>query len=299
MAQRVFWNYQEALTSFDIGKMLAGIFFPGRYTGFDTKSNPSGLNLSLTHASTGIQQSGINGTLTNKTGVWISPQGSVIQENATVAIGAVAANSSGNPRIDLIIGDYLKPVSASAAATYAIVTGTPGATPVAPANPDNTRKTILGYLLVPDGTTTDLSGCTYTKADIPLVGGETRTVYSAVANLALSGGWTSTNVADNTKVDIEVRTGATNTIRFMNNLVSPTGNNAGTIITLPGYMRPRERTKVLVTCGPIGGSPEFIAVLDIQTSGAVNLKLPAAATLSGNTSTDVDVYVNGLSIPIG
>lgn len=300
MAQRVFWNYQEALTSFDLGKMLAGILFPGRYTGFDTKSNPSALNLSLTHAATGIQQSDINGSLTTKTGVWISPQGSVIQENATVVIGSVAANSSGNPRIDLIIGDYLKPVSSSASATYAIVTGTPAATPVAPANPDNTRKVILGYLLVPDGTTTDLSGCTYTKADIPLLGGEARPDYSAVANLSLSNSWTSTNVADNTKVDIEVRSGATNTMRFMNMVTSPVGINSDAIITtLPAYLRPREKVRVPVSCSAPGDvAGVYMGVVEIEASGKVQVVVPAATSLSGDSTTQVDVYLNHIIVPL-
>ncbi len=288
MAQRVFWNYQEALNSFDFGKMMAGLFFPGRYTGFDTKSYAS-LVLSLTHAATGIEQSDASGVLTNKTGVWVSAQGAVIQENATVSIGSVAANSSGNPRIDLIIGDYLKPVSATAAATYALVTGTPGAIPAAPANPDPTRKTILGYLLVPDGTTTDLSGCTYTKADIPLIGGEARPVYSGTTLQTLTGNWKGLDGVATTLTVTKNLLGAT-LIQFSDDVRNIVGTT-GEIMLLPSGYRPTQITYVPVITSEVAGTNLAQCRLKILTTGRI--------TVEGQVNNlDTLVYLRGLLITL-
>lgn len=297
MAQRVFWNHQEALKSFDFGKMMAGLFFPGRYTGFDTKSFSS-MVLSLTHAATGIQQSDINGSLTNKTGVWISPQGAVIQESATVSIGTVASNSSGNPRIDLIIGDYLKPVSSTASATYALVTGTPGATPAAPANPDTTRKVILGYLLVPDGTTTDLTSCTFTKADIPLIGGEARAVYHTESDYTLDNSWTSSDAVDDSKVTIRINAGPVPSFQFMEVLKSPGGSNVPSFVTLPTNLRPVEDMWFPVTCTDPGGGIRFLAAMHIRSTGECMIDVPHNTSDPGDGSTPVWLYLHNLIIPI-
>lgn len=296
MAQRVFWNYQEALNSFDFGKMMLGIFFPGRYVGFDTKSFSS-MNLSLTHAGTGIQQSDAAGVLTAKTGVWISPQGAVIQENATVVIGAIAANSSGNPRIDLILGDYLKPGSSSAAATYAVVTGTPGASPVAPANPDPTRKVILGTLLVPNGTTTDLTSCTFTKADSPLLAGEARPVWSTSTEYALQNSWKT--ITDGTDITIKANSVATRSFQFVDHVKNQSGSNAATIVTLPADLRPTEDLYFPVSCSDIGGGAFYLAQLYIRTNGEVRVIMPATATLPGNGTMHLQVYLRHLIIPVG
>lgn len=291
MAQRVFFNWQENLKSFDTLQAFSGVLFPGRYCGFDTKSY-TGLALSLTHASSGIIQSDINGTLTAKTGSWVSPQGSVIQESATVSIGNVTANSSGNPRIDLIVGQYLKPPTSSASATYLIVAGTPAATPVAPALPNTHMNVILGYLLVPNGTTVDLASCTFTPANIPLLGNETRPTYSVTTEVNMSNDWAADDLSSSSIVINVFKKGvATNQMSFEKHIRNSVSSSQ-VVMTLPVGHRPAFDIYIPVLSDRITSPGTYTAsFLKITSAGVVTVINPAHAS-------DCRVYTKGIVISL-
>jgi hypothetical protein len=297
MAQKIFFNHEDVIKSFDYGRWLNGILAPGRYTGFDTKSY-SGLTLSLTHAGSGFVQSDINGALTAATGIFISPQGGVVQENGTISIGAITANSSGNPRIDLIWADYLKPVAAIGSATYGKTNGTPGAVPVAPANPDNTRKIVLGTLLVPDGTTTDLAGCTFTPAAVPLLGNAPAPVAYSEADYSLVGAnWTSDNAIDTDKVKVRKNLTGPPTIQFLDNILNAVDNSEA-IFTLAADLRPAKDIINIISASDVAGAVFFPARLSIKSNGDVRLMMPAWTAAPGSTGTSIRAYITGHLIPI-
>ena len=289
MAQKIFWNWQQVLTSYEFGQSLMGVLFPGRYCGFDTKAY-SGMTLSLTHASSGIIQTDISGTVTTATGVWVNKQGMTVQESATVSIGAVTANASGDPRIDLIIGDYLKPSAAVGSATYQIVTGTPGAVPVAPAVPLPARQVILGYLLVPAGTSVDLASCTFTKAYTPLLGGETRPLPSVV-NPTMGSDWAPTDgVSTLTSMDVKKINAANFLITFMSHVYTST-SSAGTVMTLPVGTRPTIDYYIPIITSRFNLSGQQQSILKIATNGVVTIINPAHAT-------DCVIWLRGLVLDL-
>lgn len=277
MAQKIFFNWQDAVKSYEFYQSLLGIIWPGRYCGFDTKSS-SGLALSLTHAASGIVQTTAAGSATTKTGLWINPQGSIIQENATVLIGNIAANSSGNSRIDLIVGNYLKPASASAVASYSIIQGTPAGSPVAPALTTPTQQVILGYLLVPDGTTANLTSCTFTPATIPLLGNEDRPVYSTVIVEQTANDWFGQdNLSSSQDLPIKIYNLAQKAFVFMVNFVNGT-NSSQVITTLPVSLRPVVDYYIpIITSMDVDNSTQQ-SVLKITTAGVVTVLNPIDAT---------------------
>lgn len=287
MSQKLFWNWQQVLTSYDLGQSFMGILFPGRYCGFDTKSF-SGMTLSLTHAGSGIIQTDINGTVTTATGVWVNKQGMCVQEDATLSIGAIAANSSGDPRIDLILGNYLKPPAAVGSATYQIVTGTPGPNPVAPAVPLPARQVILGYLFVPNGTTVDLTNCIFTPANVPQLGNSNRTYEDVTVSFA-SINWVGKN--GNTATTVIRKDLKNNSITFTQDLYSI--DTTQTIMTLPvGYRPTKDLYISVLTDTVLVGSVVIAAALKITTAGVVTLIDTMAPPPQDNN--DCLVHVKGL-----
>ena len=278
MAQRVYFNYQQALGSYEFGREKLGILFPGRYCGFDTKAY-TGLTLALTHAASGIVQTDASGTQTAKTGSYMTPQGSVIQEDAQVTIGAVASNTSGNPRIDLITAEYIKPVSGSTAATYQVVTGTPGAIPVAPALPSAFKRVILGYLLVPTGTTVDLSTCTFTPATTPLIGNEARPVYYTDYQVNCANNWAFINdISSGLVINIRKNEVTKNSTMVIQGDLTNATAASQTICTLPTQLRPLQNLYIPIISTKNDNTTETSSILKITTAGVVTLITPANAT---------------------
>lgn len=182
MAQRRFWNWRDDDYTLDLSQEKLGIIDSGRYRGFEYDASTSGMGLVLSHLGTGVGKVDLASIATPKMGVWVSQQGVVITEDAALAPLAVSPNTSGNPRIDLVIGShhYVQAVG-GVVATYSIVQGTPAASPVAPALPNPTKDVVLGTLLIPNGTTA-LSVGMYTPSRIPLFANDQNLVriYGAV-----------------------------------------------------------------------------------------------------------------------
>lgn len=174
MAQDRFWNWQDDDSTFRLNWRELGIFDPGRYRGFEVVGGfAAGLNLSLAHTTTGIAKTILGAASQTIFGVWYSRQGVVICENAPIVL-PIAANGSPNPRIDLIVGFHEYIITAGgAAATYAVIQGTPSASPVEPALTLPNSQVILGRLFVP-ALMADLTdaGVVYTPASPPNYAGD-------------------------------------------------------------------------------------------------------------------------------
>jgi hypothetical protein len=159
MAQKRYWNFKDPDNVRDINRWLLGILPKGLYYGFDTIDLDSTLVLKIRHTNTGQIESKNDNTASNLIGKFITPQGIVVTEDAVVTVSGVSANSSGNPRIDIVVATSIFVETVGGAnVTYSIIQGTPGSNPVAPSLANELTQTIIGYLYVPNGTTALNSG---------------------------------------------------------------------------------------------------------------------------------------------
>lgn len=174
MAQKRYFNYKDDDSTFDFNQSTVGIIDAGRYRGFEFDQLP-GLSLNLIHTdATGIVKVALDGVTETTYGLWVSRQGTIVTEDATIVL-PIAAGDPSLPRIDLIVGQHkYDPIIGGAVAVYVVITGTPSATPSEPALTIPTQQTIIGRLYVPASMTslTD-AGVTYTPAPVPDFGGDT------------------------------------------------------------------------------------------------------------------------------
>ena len=181
MAQYRRWNWEDDDSTFDMNWRDLLFFPPGLYTGFDAKNLGSSGTLAfvLWHNATGVRKVDESLSSTPKNGLWRTKQGVCVYEDDVIPL-TLGANLSSFPRIDLVVGthQYLE-TPGGAVATYQIIQGTPGATPVAPALTFPNQQVILGTFYVPAGTT-DLAavGLTYTRSLTPAFAGDPSIVYT-------------------------------------------------------------------------------------------------------------------------
>lgn len=168
MAQKRLWEWQHDDLTIDMDQWLSAQISPGTYCGFDF-SPTADLNLTLVHSVTGFKFRKKDLSMTDFMGEVITQQGVIITEDAPIILPIVANNSS-NPRIDIIVLSHLydDDVVDGRPAEYSIVTGTPSATPVAPAVADATTDIIIATIYLPGNTTLlNASGIVYTKPEVP------------------------------------------------------------------------------------------------------------------------------------
>lgn len=171
MGQSSFHNFKATLLSNDMNRWLLGIFEPSRYRGYD-QMNVTGLNFTLAHTVTGIKQTKEDLTQTAETGIVLTKQGYVIQEDAAISGLSCSTNASNAfTRIDLVVLTHqdVNTIGGSPA-TYSVVTGANGG-PVEPALPNPNYQIIIGTISIP-ANASDLSGATYTPSKAPLLGGQ-------------------------------------------------------------------------------------------------------------------------------
>ena len=170
MAQFIFWNWQDDDSTKNLNHRSLGLHEPGRYRGFDAVSFaiPGGMVLRLEHTLTGVDCTKFDDPTfsVERRGVLLTKQGVVIHDNGALDFN-INPNSSGNPRIDLIIAEHnYVDIPGASIVIYSVIQGTPSATPSAPSLGLNPQiKTIIGELYIPNGTTalTD-PGVVYTPA---------------------------------------------------------------------------------------------------------------------------------------
>ncbi len=163
---RVHYQYKDDDDSFSLNNWKLGIMPVGRYGGFDfgatpTANIPFSGGLVLGHHTTGYNYPNLAApptTSSNKFGTLRLLQGGILDEDRTLnqtlyhTAFTIAANSSGNPRRDLIYVTHWHVQSTGGMAPiYGKVQGTPAANPVTPSVPNPLTDTAIGYLEVPDG----------------------------------------------------------------------------------------------------------------------------------------------------
>lgn len=170
MAQRIYFNFQDNDSTFDLNFAQLGIADAGRYRGFDAVLG-AGLTLTLNHLTTGVEK--VKEDLNTQIyGVWKTKQGGIVTETDPITL-PISAGDATFDRIDLIVGqhEYIQ-VAGGSAAVYSVIQGTPAANPVAPALSLPNRQVVLGQIYIP-ANTTDLNGAgvVYTQADAPYFAG--------------------------------------------------------------------------------------------------------------------------------
>lgn len=143
MAQERFHNYEAGIISFSENRRLSGILSPGRYYGFDTFVSTGTLTFKLQHLS-GYVRTDIDGLAEAAAGIFVTPQGTVVTEDAEVTGFTVVTNvANAFERIDAVIAEHSHVESGGgAAATYSVIQGATGG-PVAPALTDPPNPSII------------------------------------------------------------------------------------------------------------------------------------------------------------
>lgn len=166
MTQVRFHNYKRPVVSFDENQRLMGIIKSGRYAGFDTMTNVSGLSFEIAHTKTGVIKSKVDLTQTPRIGVIVTPQGTIINEDANLALSVDTNAGNANIRVDLIVYTHNHVIaSGGAAATVSIIKGALGSF-TKPALPSPAIQTVIGMLLIP-ANAANLNTATYLAATHP------------------------------------------------------------------------------------------------------------------------------------
>ena len=170
MAQRIYFNYQDNDSTFDLNFAQLGIADAGRYRGFDPVLG-AGLILTLNHLTTGVEK--VKEDLNTQVyGVWKTKQGGIVTETDAITL-PISAGDATFDRIDLIVGqhEYIQ-VAGGTAAVYSVIQGTPAASPVAPALSLPNRQVTLGQIYIPANTTNlNDPDVVYTQAETPYFAG--------------------------------------------------------------------------------------------------------------------------------
>lgn len=271
MAQRVFWNWEDDDLTRDLARSMNGYLPSGLYRGFDFGVQDS-MTLKLVHTVTGFDEANANQDgLTNKKGLWRTVLGATVTEDTEVTIPITDADPT-HPRIDLIIGSHTYVQSPGGQpAFYAVVAGTPAASPVAPAVPNPITDVIIGLLYVPAGIT-DLSdpGVIWTKSDFPHLGGKPDDFnndndYSS--NFYVADGDTRKVAIGKLDAALKALSDATNAaitdiFNKMTVVVNPTGNTSilvteRSVPVVPG----RKEFEVSVNVVDLGDNPNLLQIL--------------------------------------
>ena len=172
MTQTRFHNYKRPVTTFEENRRTVGIIGSGRYAGFDTFTQLLSLTFSLDHtAIDGIRHISEAEAYENYAGVYVTPQGLIIKEDATITSGLTALTNAANAfeRIDAIVATHeWNNTIGGNAATYSVIKGADGG-PVYPDATNPQKQTILGYLHIP-ASASNLSSATYEMAETPGLG---------------------------------------------------------------------------------------------------------------------------------
>lgn len=179
--QTRFHNYKRGLVSIDENHRLLGIVKPGRYTGFDTMTSIVGLSCQIAHTKTGIVKTNIDLTQTPPTGVFVTPQGVVVNEDEPVPVSFDTNFGNTFSRADLIIYSHTHVTTpGGAAATLSIVKGPVGEFTL-PLVPNPTTQVVVGVMVLPAGAT-NLSTATYLPKTVPGVRNQIVEMYTGPAD---------------------------------------------------------------------------------------------------------------------
>lgn len=176
MAQQRFWSWKDDDSSFNLSQEKLGILDAGRYRGFGYASSTTGMNLKLDHSLRGFKQVNLALTASGLLGLWITRQGVTVIEDGAITL-PISDGDATYDRIDLIVGEHEQVASVGGiAATYSVIEGTPSAFPTRPSLPLPNKQVVLGWLLVPAGTTT-LTADMYHEENVPTLAQDVMIAY--------------------------------------------------------------------------------------------------------------------------
>ena len=129
MTQKRYHDYLSAQTAWTDAQQFLGILEPSRYRGFDAFTAPNATTINLSHSNTkALRATNLAGTLSANTGVWLTKQGVVIEEDGSITLTSSNFDNSGggvtHERVFAIYGEHLHiNTVGGASATYGIKSG--------------------------------------------------------------------------------------------------------------------------------------------------------------------------------
>ena len=270
--QTRYHNYKRGLISIDENQRLLGIIKSGRYAGFDTMANISGLSCEINHTQTGIQKTKLDLTQTPLTGVFVTPQGTIINEDA--AINVVFDTNSGNAqsRADLIIYSHNHVTTPGGAnALLSIIKGPIGSF-VLPALPNPATQTIIGVMVLPPNAT-NLSGAKYLPSTAPGIKNRIVEMYSGSAATIPAGYTLCNGIGTDSKL---------NPIPDLRDRFIVGYNPADTDYNTVGKLGPKV---------PISGDPEFVGYEVIDLGKKIKQKAGSVGSHKHFTQFNYDDWV--------
>lgn len=163
MAQRIFWNWLDEDSTFDLSRWMIGIIEAGLYRGFDADAFGPELILTLTHTPTGAVRTNIDRTRSGLYGIVVTKQGCVVQQDDDVILAVSPVTVA---RQDLVVLEHeYKELAGGVAATVKIIAGTGSGIPEL-TNPN--IQVPLGVLTLPENCTgLNQAGVSYVKSKLP------------------------------------------------------------------------------------------------------------------------------------
>jgi hypothetical protein len=154
MTQTRYHNYGSAQGAWTDAQQFLGVLTNARYRGFDGFTATNATTITITHTNNrALKSPAINGILKPNTGIWVTTQGVIIAEDASIAglNNAALNNTLGTfQRIIAVYGEHeFTQVVGGASAIYGLKPGdTSGNYPTLDFP---LKQTILAYIIVPAG----------------------------------------------------------------------------------------------------------------------------------------------------
>lgn len=163
MAQERFWNWRDDDLTFRLNHWLLGIHESGLYRGFDANLSP-GLILELNHNVTGYKKISETKNESSDIGIYITPQGIVINEDESITL-PIDLNNTSTDRYDLIVATHeYSRIEGGLSASYVVIKGdTAGNIPIVA---DSSTDIVLGILRMP-ANTSSLASAEYLRSEVP------------------------------------------------------------------------------------------------------------------------------------
>ena len=168
MAQKIFWSWLDDDLTFNLSRQHTGLFPEGLYRGFDFVPT-NNMTITLGHGSSGFKRINLDQSESNFTGLIITKQGVIIQEDEDITLNLTPADPAFG-RWDLIVAQhiYSDQNEGGQPAVYFPVTGIAGPNPVKPSVINPITDIPIGYVFIPALTTAlNAIGVVYEKVSTP------------------------------------------------------------------------------------------------------------------------------------
>lgn len=166
--QKRFNEFQAELLSHESNEKYAGILAPSVYKGFDIIQARAGLGFQIAHTVTGEVFTNKDLTVTPPRGIWVSKQGTVIKEDATISV-SILVNEYNYERWDVLVAEHIHDelTVGGLEATYTVI---PGGDATEPGGISSTQI-IIGRIRVP-ANANNSDAIIWERRPIPQLGGK-------------------------------------------------------------------------------------------------------------------------------